>query len=413
MASVSTDKSGRRKIHFKHPARGRQTLRLGKVSKAFADDVRLRIERLIAAGHAGLHVDPETAKWLSALSSEFHDRLARVGLVTPREDAEPHQPKPVELRTFLTDYIAGRACLRPNTVRNLNQSKRLLTEFFGDDRSLATITAGDADAFKEHLLRNGYSPVTVSREVKRARQFFKAALRRDLVTANPFADVVAGSQANGARSFFVTRDMADAVMDACPDGEWRLIFALSRYGGLRCPSETLELKWCDIDWDRERIVIRESKTKQRVIPLFPELRPHLKAASDVAEPGAVYVIERYRSPNANLRTQLLRIIDKAGLDAWPRPFHNLRASRETELANEHPIHVVCDWIGNSEAIARKHYLQVTEEHFHKATQKATQHLAPGGCSELHRETEAAVNPADARCTAVQIPPRGVEPRFSD
>lgn len=41
------------------------------------------------------------------------------------------------------------------------------------------------------------------------------------------------------------------------------------------------------------------------------------------------------------------------LPAWRRPFHNLRASRETELANEFPLHVVCEWIGNSVEVARK------------------------------------------------------------
>ena len=31
-----------------------------------------------------------------------------------------------------------------------------------------------------------------------------------------------------------------------------------------------------------------------------------------------------------------------------------------------PIHVVCQWIGNSQAVATKRYLQVTDEHFAEA-----------------------------------------------
>jgi integrase len=46
---------------------------------------------------------------------------------------------------------------------------------------------------------------------------------------------------------FVTREEAHAVMDACPDAEWRLLFALSRFGGLRCPSEHIALRWADVD----------------------------------------------------------------------------------------------------------------------------------------------------------------------
>ena len=45
---------------------------------------------------------------------------------------------------------------------------------------------------------------------------------------------------------------------------------------------------------------------------------------------------------------------------------NLRSSRETELAESYPLHVVTAWIGNSRAIAAKHYLQVREEDFERA-----------------------------------------------
>src|SRR5438132_1679211 len=82
----------------------------------------------------------------------------------------------------------------------------------------------------------------------------------------------------------------------------------------------------------------------------------------------VHVITRYRDSNTNLRTQLQRIIRKAGQSAWPKLFHNLRASRETELAAEYPIHVVCKWIGHGALIAQKHYLQVTDADFERARQ---------------------------------------------
>src|SRR5205823_833180 len=78
-------------------------------------------------------------------------------------------------------------------------------------------------------------------------------------------------------------------------------------------------------------------------------------------------VNRHRDTNKNLRTQLQRIIRRAGLKPWPKLFHNLRASRETELMADHPIHVVCAWIGNSALIAKKHYLQVTDDDYTKAT----------------------------------------------
>jgi integrase len=137
---------------------------------------------------------------------------------------------------------------------------------------------------------------------------------------------------------------------------------------LQCPSEHLALKWADVDWEHNRMAVRSPKTehhaggKCRVIPIFPELRPHLEAVWDTTAPGIEFVITRYRESTINLRTQLMRIIKRASLKPWPKLFQNLRSTRETELAERFPIHLVCAWIGNSQAIAAKHYLQVTEDH---------------------------------------------------
>ena len=84
-----------------------------------------------------------------------------------------------------------------------------------------------------------------------------------------------------------------------------------------------------MNWEHNRIHISSPKTEhheggeRRLIPLFPELRPLLMEVFDQAEPGSKYVITRYRSGNANLRTQLQRIIRRAGLEAWPKLFQNL------------------------------------------------------------------------------------------
>src|SRR5690349_5940094 len=66
----------------------------------------------------------------------------------------------------------------------------------------------------------------------------------------------------------------------------------------------------------------------------------------------------YRDVSGNLRTQLHRIIERAGLIPWPKTFHNLRSTRQTELSEDFPAHVVCAWLGNSEDVAKDHYLQV-------------------------------------------------------
>ena len=113
------------------------------------------------------------------------------------------------------------------------------------------------------------------------------------------------------------------------------------------------------------------------MPLFAELRPILTEAFDRAPDGAVYVVDgNHRKAantpsgwrNCNLRTQFERIVKRAGLQPWPRLFHSMRASRETELAKDYPIHVVTAWLGNTPRIALKHYLQVTDADFERAAE---------------------------------------------
>ena len=80
--------------------------------------------------------------------------------------------------------------------------------------------------------------------------------------------------------------------------------------------------------------------------------------------------------NCNLRTQFERIVKNSGLKKWPRLFHNLRSSRQTELAEVFPSHMLCAWLGNSEDIAKKHYYQVTDAHFAAAIGQPAPTSAP-------------------------------------
>ncbi len=143
--------------------------------------------------------------------------------------------------------------------------------------------------------------------------------------------------------------------------------------------------------------------ESRWAPIFPELRPHLTEAFEQAEPGTEHVITHCRSAKQNLRTQMIRIIRRAELEPWPKLFQNLRSTRETELAETCPMHVVCAWIGNSRAVAAKHYLQVTDEHFRKAAQNPPQTVhAMGVRGGQRRQQTPQLSGKDAPDNAGQL-----------
>jgi integrase len=398
MASVISDSNGRKRIQFVASDGSRRTIRLGKATIRQAETIKGKIEQLAltATGVTSI-VDDETAKWLTGLDSNMYDKLAGVGLVSQRET--------VELGAFIKAYIDERHDVKDSTKEKYQQTEDNLTTFFGKDKPLLEITPGEADQWRLYLVGLGLADNTVRRRCGIAKQFFHVVVRRKLVSSNPFEDLKSATQGNPKRFYFVKQAEAQKILDACPDAQWRLLFALSRYGGLRCPSEHLGLKWGDIDWDKGRMIVRSPKTAHhvghdsRLVPLFPELLPYLQEVFEQAKPGTEYVITRYRQANCNLRTQFERIITKAGLKRWPKLFQNLRSTRETELAECWPEHVVCAWIGNSKAVARKHYLQVTEEHFElaagiskgdrKAAQNTAQQNAALPCTAPHTIGEPA------------------------
>ncbi len=425
MASISTDKSGNRRVQFTSDGK-RRTVYIGGVTMKVTESIAAKIEELLEAKLSRRSLAPEVATWLGEIPDVLAGKLAAVGLIAPRDKRQENATK---LGEFIDAYLESRTDIKPRTRINLLQVRKNLVARFGEAKPLADITPGDADEWRLWLLtrEKPLGENTVRRHCGRAKQLFRAALRKRIIAENPFADMRdCLVKANKSRDYFVSRAEAASVLAACPDHEWRLIFALARFGGLRTPSETLGLRWGDVDWARGRMLVRSPKTEQhegkdsRLVPIFPELRPLLDAAWDAAAEGAEFVITRSRDCDANLRTQLLRIIAKAGLAAWPKLFQNLRSTRETELAETYPLHVVVSWLGNSQLIAAKHYLQVTDEHFAKATQNPTQSAAEMSEMDgnpvirpLHENEKGPVFPGlSVQCRLLHnkpVPPVGLEP----
>jgi integrase len=228
-----------------------------------------------------------------------------------------------DLVSFVDDYIGRRRkTLKPNTIRNLTAAADELKSYFGATRRLDTVTTADAKNFRIHLVEKGLGQNTVNRTIGRAKQFWLAARDAELIQKNPFAGQDCQVRPVEERFEYIDRATIDKVLDACVDQQWRLIVALCRLAGLRCPSEVLQLKWSDVNGAEHKMLVASPKLEhhagggQRWVPIFKELQPILDAAFHQAAKGDVYCITRYRDTNANLRTQLGRFCKAAGVPLW-------------------------------------------------------------------------------------------------
>jgi integrase len=370
MASVNKDSKGWR-VEFTVPGQKRRPLRLGGVTEKSAREIGRHVERIIESRKTGLPPAADTQNWLLGLPDKLRHQLIRLGLI---EDSG--QRVSSSLGGFLSDYMRSRTDIEQGTRDNLETAKRWLIQFLGEQRELDSITPGEADEYRAWLGSEGkQAPNTVKRLCGRAKQFFRAALRRRLIRENPFQDmkrlVVRASPISRIR--FIDGPTAKAVLKACPNAHWRAVFALARYGGLRVPSELCSLRWQDIDWERGRFLVHSRKTEghegheTRWTPLFPELRRELEAWRAEAPKDREFVLKPAVSPKTNLRTGLIKVLKRASIKPWPKLYQNLRSSLVTELRDKGVReNIVARWLGHSVKVADENYDQMLEEHFRRA-----------------------------------------------
>jgi len=401
MASVVSDPGGFKRIMFFDRHGKRWAVRLGKVSERQALHVKLKIEDLVAAGIQGGAPKDETARWVAELDPVLRARLARTHLVAGRDVAT--------LADFIDAYVGTRKDVKGATRLVYGRTRKHLVDHFGAEKPVASFTTADADAFQTYLLGR-LALNTTRRTIGYCKQFFDAAQRQGLVTCNPFEDQKASVVRVEDKFHYVTRQDTDRLLEVCPDAQWRLLIVLARYGGLRVPSEPLALTWDCVDWEQMRLRVVSPKTAHhaggdyRMIPMFPELVEPLRQVFEEAEVGSRYVITRYRTKvdnYNNLSTHLKRLIRRARLTVWPKPWVNMRSSRSIELNDEYPGHVAARWLGHSPQTAAKHYLNTRDDHFTRAV-TTTYHPAQNPAQYLQESTgnHGKAVPDDAGGSAV-------------
>lgn len=324
------------------------------------------------------------------------------------------------LSAWIEQYKALRTDLAPGTMRMVDQVGRLLLQFFSNDPAIDHITRSDAANWRVALERgelrgaNIYpkpdsalapntkyqkyrkalkakapkpmSATNVARLTRVAKRMFEEAADDNglgLIDRNPFRRL-SGKAPKGAKNWQeVTIADLGRIVAACPNEGWRLLFQLTRRTGMR-RGEALRLRWRDIDFAANRIVVNgaiakeTTKVSRRVIPIDPARCPLglgaiLREAYDLAPEGAEFVCNGVGLDKID--RQAKAIIAAAGVAPYAKPFHTLRKNREGELARHYPQHVLKEWMGHDPDVADEHYLRVDED-LYAAPKKSRAQIVP-------------------------------------
>lgn len=365
LASITTRKNGSRFITFVDAEGRSRHITLGKVPKRSAETIKPKIEDLVFAAKHGHSPRDETTRWMAALDDQMYAKLVHVGLVAPRQNTT--------LQTWIDQYLeARRSEIKPESIRKLKQTAAKLLTHLDGNLPLRTLTTQHAVEWRQFLKDQNLSEAMIRTHCGNAKTILGEAVRRKLIDENPFAALKSGPTPS-KYTRYITPEEIERVIEACPNAEWKLLFGLARYAGLRIPSESHSLTWANIDFDSARMTVHSPKTErhaghvQRVVPITPPLMALLQNRFDECHEGEQPI------SNINGKGALIRkvrpIWARAGVEPWKRLWQTLRQSCEKQWAMTLPQYAVSKWIGHSMAISERHYANaVPDELFAKASE---------------------------------------------
>ena len=181
------------------------------------------------------------------------------------------------------DYLRYERNASPLSVQTYEESLREFESyvtFRDNDLSISSVDTDLIRDWMESLMDKGNSASTINKKLSALRSFYRFALKRQLVKADP-AHAVTGPKKSKPLPQFLREGEMDRLLDGI---EWnssfnnvraRTILLLFYEAGLR-RAELVSLNDKDVDFDAAQLKVTGKRNKQRIVPFGAELAEALK-----------------------------------------------------------------------------------------------------------------------------------------
>lgn len=229
----------------------------------------------------------------------------------------------VRFEDFAKEYMEYSKANKRSWKRDVVSLKNLLPVF--GDKYLAEITPLMVEQYKNRR-RDQVTPATVNREMALLKNMFNKAIQWGKAAENLVAKVKLFKEDKGRLRLLTEEELERLLEVAPPHLQPILVVALNT--GLR-KSEILNLKWDDVDFQQERILVADAKNREwREIPM--NLAVFKALVSIERHPESPYVFCKPNGqPYGNVRKSFEKALRIAGIENFR--FHDLRHTFASHL----------------------------------------------------------------------------------
>jgi integrase len=322
--------------------------------------------------YQGQHIQRRTN---TASKKEAREKEAthKAQLLLYKQEAEPEEnPKFVDFAVWYLEYSKTHKRSYGVEFYYIN---RTLVPLFGRLR-LKEIKPIQVELFKQKRLRDGLKKSSINREIGLLKSMLNRAVKLQLIHAHPAREAELFELDDSSVSDRVLSNEEEIkLLAACDESELRyraphlkFVILVALYTGLR-RGEILRLRWSDIDFEKNRLRVRKSKTKagRRHVNLNSMLRAMLLSLNEQEHGEWVFPSpNRYQTPGqperhiADVKNAFRRAVRLAGIE-WIT-FHQLRHTFCSRLADAGvPLPVIQKLAGHASVTMTSEYTHPADE----------------------------------------------------
>jgi len=262
-----------------------------------------------------------------------------------------------------------------HTIRSYGDDLQSFFSFTGinpaNTGSLEHISHRAIRAWMSSLVSQGLSTRSVNRKLSSLRTFFKYLLRQGVIASNPMKRVVSPKTSKRLPEFVPEADMVKLNTDDLFGDDFeglrnRLIMTMFYFTGMRL-SELVGLTLQSVDVDAMTIKVMGKGSKERIIPIHPELKDLVKEYLEernkkFSDTVSFFVTSKGKPVYPKLVYRVVNHYLTLITPLQKRSPHVLRHSFATHLLNKGAdLNAIKELLGHSSLLATQVYTHSTFE----------------------------------------------------